>query len=85
MHRFMKIAIVLPAAALLAACVKQPSLEQKLAAAETPADREQTAYYECLKNAHYPVPGGHSNAYVGHEARQWAICDEMHKLNKAEN
>lgn len=70
---------------LLAGCVKQPRLEEKLAAASTPAEREKTAYYECLKNARYPVPGGHSRPYVGHEARQWVLCDEMHKLNMAEN
>lgn len=72
-------------AALLAGCAKQPSLEEKLAAASTPAEREKTAYYECLINARYPVPGGHSRAYVGHESRQWVLCDEMHKLNQAEN
>lgn len=80
----MKILIIILGASLLAGCIKQPSLEEKLVAAESPADREKTAYYECLKNAHYPVPGGHSNAYVGHEARQWVICDQMHKLNIAE-
>lgn len=78
------LSLVILGAALLAGCVKQPSLEEKLAAASTPAEREQTAYYECLKNARYPVPGGHSRSYVGHETRQWVICDEMHKLNKAE-
>jgi hypothetical protein len=71
--------------ALASACAEQPSLEEKLAAASTPAEREQTAYYECIHNANYPVPGGHSNAYMGHEGRQWTLCDEMHKLNTQEN
>lgn len=69
--------------ASLAGCGKQPSLEEKLAAS-TPADREQLAYYECIHSAHYPIPGGHSRAYFGHEARQWVICDRMHELNKTE-
>lgn len=68
----------------ISACIKQPSLEEKLAAAPTPQEREKTAYYECIKNANYPVPGGHSNAYVGHESRQWELCEQMHKLNKGE-
>jgi hypothetical protein len=76
--------LMILSAALLTGCAKQPSLEEKLAAAPTPAEREKTAYYECLINARYPVPGGHSRTYVGHEARQWAICDEMHKINIAE-
>ena len=70
--------------ALLSGCVKAPTLEEKLAEASTPAERKQTSYYECIRNANYPVPGGHSRSYVGHEARQWAICDEMHKLNQVE-
>lgn len=84
MKKIIKVAIGISSLVLLAGCVKQPSLEEKLAAASTPAEREQTAYYECIHNANYPVPGGHSNAYVGHEGRQWKICDEMHKLNTAE-
>ena len=85
MKPLIRMTFIIIGTALLVGCVKQPSLEEKLAAATTPADREQTAYYECLKNARYPVPGGHSNTYVGHEARQWVLCGEMHKLNKAEN
>lgn len=69
---------------LLAGCGKQPTLEDKLAAAATPAEREQTAYYECIHTVHYPIPGGHSDKYFGHEQRQWVICDRMHDLNKAE-
>lgn len=64
--------------AMLTACAKQPSLEEKLAAAATPAEREKIAYSECLKNARYQIPGGHSRAYVGHETRQLVLCDEMH-------
>jgi hypothetical protein len=77
--------LIILSMALLAGCVKQPSLEEKLAAASTPAEREKTAYYECLINARYPVPGGHSRPYVGHESRQWVLCDEMRKLKRAEN
>lgn len=69
---------------LLAGCVKQPSLEEKLAAASSPAEREQIAYYECLHTTHYPLPGRRSKVYFGHEWRQWAICDRMHTLNKTE-
>ena len=70
--------------ALLAGCIKAPTLDEKLAAARTPAEREKILYYDCIQWANYPVPGGHSKAYMGHEARQWALCDEMHKLNQAE-
>jgi hypothetical protein len=69
---------------ILAACVPQQTLEEKLAAAKTPAEREQIAYYECIKNSDYPVPGGHPRSYRGHEIRQWALCDAMHELNQQE-
>ncbi len=66
----------------LGACAKQPTLEEKLASASGP-ERQRVAYEECLKRARYPVPGGHNNGYVGHESRQWALCDAMQETNKA--
>jgi hypothetical protein len=63
------------------ACVKQPTLEEKLASATGP-ERQRVAYEECLKRARYPVPGGHDGDYRGHESRQWALCDAMQETNK---
>lgn len=80
----MKTALLIVGTGFLAGCGKQPSLEEKLAAASTPAEREQLAYYECIHTAHYPIPGGHSRTYFGPEQRQWVICDRMHRLNEAE-
>lgn len=70
MQRLPKPIWFLSGLALLAGCIKQPTLEEKLAAAATTAEREKIAYYECIHNANYPVPGSHSNTYVGHEERQ---------------
>jgi len=67
----------------LSACIKAPTLEERLAD-KTGADREQELYYACIQRAHYKVPGGHDSAYIGHESRMWAICDEMHNTNTQE-
>lgn len=76
--------LVIPLLALsLSACIKAPTLEERLAD-KTGADREQELYYACIQRANYKVPGGHNSAYVGHEARMWALCDEMHKTNTQE-
>lgn len=64
----------------LSACVKQPTLEEKLANAGG-QERQRVAYEECLKQGLYSVPGGHNRAYIGHENRRWALCDEMNNLN----
>lgn len=66
----------------VSACVKQPTLEEKLASASG-SERQRVAYEECLKRARYPVPGGHSGDYRGHEARQWALCDAMQETNQS--
>ncbi len=65
----------------VSACVKQPTLEEKLASASGP-ERQRVAYEECLKRARYPVPGGHSGDYRGHESRQWALCDAMQETSQ---
>ena len=78
----MKSLLILLQALSLSACIKAPKLDEKLAEARSPAERNEILYYDCLQYVNYPVPGGHSKAYMGHEARQWALCDEMKKLNQ---
>lgn len=66
----------------LSACIKAPTLDEKLADASSPAERNEILYSDCLQYVNYPIPGGHTRQYMGHEARQWALCDEMKKLNQ---
>lgn len=68
----------------LSACIKAPTLEERLSG-KTGDEREQEAYYACLERSRYPVPGGHFGSYIGHECRMWAICDAMHETNQQEN
>lgn len=65
------------------ACINAPTLEERLAG-KTGGEREQELYYACIQRVNYEAPGGHKNAYVGHESRMWAICDEMHNANTQE-
>lgn len=81
MRHFKRLGALAALSIVLGACVKQPTLEEKLASTTGP-ERERVAYEECLKQSRYPVPGGHDGDYIGHENRQWALCDEMHKLNQ---
>jgi hypothetical protein len=77
--------LLIPVAVLsLSACVKAPTLEERLAD-KTGAEREKEAYHACLERARYPVPGGHTGGYIGHETRMWSICDAMHETNLQEN
>ncbi len=64
-------------------CIKAPTLEERLAG-NTGSEREQELYYGCIQRANYEAPGGHNNAYVGHQGRMWAICDERHETNTQE-
>ena len=68
----------------LNACIKAPTLEERLAD-KRDAEREQEAYYACLERSRAPIPGGHSGDYRGHENRMWAICDAIHEANLEEN
>lgn len=74
---FTAIVLVVP----LAGCMKAPTLEERLSG-KSGAARNQELYYACLERSRYAIPGGHSRAYVGHESRQWTLCDEMKKLNQ---
>lgn len=81
----MKHYFALPLLALsLSACIKAPTLEERLAD-KTGTNREQEAYYACLERARAPIPGGHSGDYRGHESRMWAICDAIHEANLEED
>lgn len=67
----------------LSACIKAPTLEERLAG-KTGSEREQELYYACIQRANDKIPGGHDGAYIGHESRMWAICDAMHETNTQE-
>ena len=82
MGHFKRLSALATLGIALGACVKQPTLEEKLASASG-SERLRVAYEECLKRARYPVPGGHNGDYIGHESRQWALCDAMHEANAA--
>jgi hypothetical protein len=72
----------LPALILLS-CAQAPSLEERLKG-KFGSEREKALYAACMERAHYPVPGGHGNSYLGHEWRLCAICDAMHQTNREE-
>lgn len=74
---FVAIFLIIP----LAACMKAPTLEERLSG-KSGAERDRELYYACLERSRYSVPGGHDGAYIGHESRQWVLCDEMNKLNQ---
>lgn len=64
----------------LSACIKAPTLDERLAG-KTGDERKKEAYYACIQRAHSKIPGGHSSSYIGHESRMATICDAMHKVN----
>lgn len=62
------------------ACVKAPTIDERLAG-KTGAAREEEAYDACLEESrHYGGRHGHSVQ----SSRFWALCDEMKKLNEKE-
>lgn len=65
------------------ACITAPTLEERLAG-KTGSERERELCHACIQRANYELPGGHGNAYVGHEGRMWKICDETHRTNTQE-
>ena len=81
MRRFKMILTAVVFVLPLAACMKAPTLEERLSG-KSGAERNRELYYACLERSQYTIPGGHNKAYMGHETRQWALCDEMNELNQ---
>lgn len=76
----MKTTIIFILTLLLTACAA-PTLEERLAG-KTGPDRMKTLYHACIQRSDYSVPGGHSKDYIGHESRQWKLCDRMYEASK---
>ncbi len=60
----------------LAACVHQPTLEEKLQGRST-SERRAILEEECIKEATWQTPGRYGHSSPSHINRMKKICEEM--------